>query len=155
MRECGGRSPWNAAGTTRQQPAWPGLQQHHQLKADSLPGCFDLSTQFHPLSEQIHFGQVDLVIFWANAWIYNKHEFCSCHPHTFRSIFFNLDKYILKFGQIHFQIWTNIFGNLHKCRVGKVHPFMQLIEQFDVHIYIPSPQTQPSFAFLIHGIQFT
>ena len=26
----------------------------------------------------------------------------------------NLDKYILQFGQIHFAIWTNTFGNLDK-----------------------------------------
>ena len=35
----------------------------------------------------------------------------------------NLDKYIFKFGQIHFQIWTNAFSNLEKyiLKFGKIN----------------------------------
>ena len=34
----------------------------------------------------------------------------SANQRPWRNTFWNLDKYILQFGQIHFTIWTNIFG---------------------------------------------
>ena len=45
------------------------------------------------------------------------------HFAIWRNTFYNLEKYILKFGEIHFAIWGNIFSNLGKyiLQLGEIH----------------------------------
>ena len=58
-------------------------------------------------------------------WKLNKYilKFGQIHFAIWTNTFGNLDKYILKLGQIHFIIWTNTFCNLDKYifKFGQIH----------------------------------
>ena len=52
------------------------------------------------------------------TWLHHKTDLAKglllCLLLIWTNTFYNLDKYILKYGQIHFAIWTNTFDNLDK-----------------------------------------
>ena len=63
------------------------------------------------------------------------------------NIFSNLDKYCLQFGQIHLAIWTNIFSNLDKyvLQFGQIHFATKTLLQ-------ARPITPQQWRFLCHQV---
>ena len=106
---------------------WSELSSHPNY-LDLVDSVWCFFGPFYKYAPRVDFLLVWLVWLWLTRVIHSSKLLAplACHLlscNTATNTFYNLGKYILQFGQIHFIIWTNIFESLGKyfLQFGQIH----------------------------------